>query len=312
MIFISEHIAFNKFINQQKDLRDEAAKLTAQAVTQVWGDMERFPRLLDVVERFNQNSGTLGGGSANALLLYAQCPNATRLGSFEDWKKEQSFIKRGEKGLKIYVRSPGKEDPKTHRVRYFYNVEHRFDISQVNRTPEPEVVPWSDPIDIIRAISKAGSFGIQYDSSLPDGVDAVYIPEIREVRVRDGQDADQMCFSLLTEFCHFAQHKIQGKAYERNDDANFVALCGGYILARRFGISTEHALFQREAFPEVPEGNIQEKCGAVKNLLSTIIRSSGMAGQEIQRGIDEIERDYGQILYTPGYKPEVRAEVRAV
>lgn len=308
---MKEKIEFSQFINNQKQLREETSQLTVQAVDRAWGDMEQFPCLLDVVEKFNQNSGTLGGGSANALLLYEQCPIATRLGSFEDWKKEQAFIKRGEKGLKIYVRSPGREDPKTHRAKYFYNVEHRFDISQTTAA-QPEVVPWSDPIDIIRAISKAGSFGIQYDSTLPDGVDAVYIPKIREVRVRDGQDADQMCFSLLTEFCHYAQHRIQGNAYERSQESNFVALCGGYVLARRFGVSTEHALFQREAFPEISEDSPMEKCGAVKNLLSTIIRSSGMAGQEIQRGIDEIERDYGQILYTPGYKPEVQAEARAV
>ena len=308
---MKEKIEFSQFINNQKQLREETSQLTLHAVNRAWGDMEQFPRLLDMVEKFNQSSGTLGGGSANALLLYEQCPIATRLGSFEDWKKEQAFIKRGEKGLKIYVRSPGKEDPKTHRTRYFYNVEHRFDISQTTAT-QPEVMPWSDPIDMIRAISKAGCFAIQYDSRLPDGADAAYIPDLREVRVRDGQDADQMCFTLLTEFCHYAQHKIQGKAYERNPESNFVALCGGYVLARRFGVSTEHALFQKEAFPEVPDENLQEKCGAVKNLLSAIIRSSGMAGQEIQRGIDEIERDYGQILYTPGYKPEVCAEARAV
>ena len=51
--------------------------------------------------------------------------------------------------------------------------------------------------------------------------------------------------------------------------------------------------FQRELFPEIPSGNVQEKCGAVKNLLSSIIRASGMAGQEIQKGIDGQERDFG-------------------
>ncbi|NBJ90195.1 ArdC-like ssDNA-binding domain-containing protein [Acutalibacter sp. 1XD8-36] len=109
---------FSQYLAYQKKLREETGRLTAETVEEVWGDMEQFPRLLDVVERFNLASGTLSGGSANALLIYAQCPGATRLGSFEDWKKEQAYIRKGEKGIRIYVRSSGKEDSKTHRTRY--------------------------------------------------------------------------------------------------------------------------------------------------------------------------------------------------
>ena len=146
---MNQKIEFSQFINNQKQLREQTGKLTADTVERVWGDMEEFPRLLDVAERFNLASGTLGGGSANALLIYAQCPHATRLGSFEDWKKEQAYIRKGEKGLRIYVRSPGKEDPKTHRTKYYYNVEHRFDISQTNAHLQTEDVSWTEPLDII-------------------------------------------------------------------------------------------------------------------------------------------------------------------
>ncbi len=301
---MNQKIEFSQFINSQKQLREETGKLTAETVEGVWGDMEQFPRLLDVVERFNLISGTLGGGSANALLIYAQCPDATRLGSFEDWQKEQAYIRKGEKGIRIYVRSSGKEDPKTHRTKYYYNVEHRFDIRQTNAHPRQEEVSWTEPLDIIRAIAKTSDFGIQYDSRIPDGVDAAYIPALNEVRVREGQDAERMCLSLLTEFCHYEQHKLMGKTYERSPVTNFVALCGGYVLARRFGVSTENLLFQREVFPEIPGGNEQEKCGAVRDLLSSVIRASGMAGQEIQRGITEMERDMGLYVSSPRYRPE--------
>lgn len=301
---MNEKIEFSQFVTSQKQLREETGKLTADTVERVWGDMEQFPRLLDVVERFNLTSGTLGGGSANALLIYGQCPTATRLGSFEDWKKEQAYIRKGEKGLRIYVRSPGKEDPKTHKTKYFYNVEHRFDISQTTARSQPEEISWAEPVDIVKAIAKAGPFWVRYDPDIPDGVDATYIPDLREVRVRHGQTAEEMCFPLLTEFCHYEQHRLMGKSYERNPETNFVAYCGGYVLARRFGVSAEKSTFQREVFPEIASGNVQEKCGAVKNLLSSIIRASGMAGQEIQRGIAEIERDFGEYVSSPRYRPE--------
>lgn len=295
---------FSQYLAYQKKLREETGRLTAETVEGVWGDMEQFPRLLDVVERFNLASGTLGGGSANALLIYAQCPGATRLGSFEDWKKEQAYIRRGEKGIRVYVRSPGKEDSKTHRTKYYYNVEHRFDISQTTARSQPREVFWTEPMDIIRAIALAADFSIEYDSQIPDGVNGTYIPALNEVRVREGQDAEQMCLSLLKEFCHYEQHKFMGKSYERNPVTNFVALCGGYVLARRFDINTENILFQREVFPEIPGGNVQERCGAVRDLLSSVIRASGMAGQEIQRGIAEMERLLGLYVSSPRYRPE--------
>ena len=157
---------------------------------------------------------------------------------------------------------------------------------------------------LIRAIALAADFSIEYDSQIPDGVDGTYIPALNEARVREGQDAEQMCLSLLKEFCHYEQHKFMGKTYERNPVTNFVALCGGYVLARRFDINTENILFQREVFPEIPGGNVQERCGAVRDLLSSVIRASGMAGQEIQRGIAEMERLLGLYVSSPRYRPE--------
>ena len=56
---MNEKIEFSQFINNQKQLREETERMTAKAVERVWGDMEQFPRLLDVVERFNLASGTL-------------------------------------------------------------------------------------------------------------------------------------------------------------------------------------------------------------------------------------------------------------
>ncbi len=59
---MNQKIEFSQFINNQKQLREQTGKLTADTVERVWGDMEEFPRLLDVAERFNLASGTLGGG----------------------------------------------------------------------------------------------------------------------------------------------------------------------------------------------------------------------------------------------------------
>lgn len=286
---MNEKIDFNKFAEAQKNLRKETAALMEQAVDRAWGDMDEFPRLLNVLETFNRAGDILGGGSANALLIYAQQPGATQLGSFDFWKKQDTSICRGEKGIKVLVRS------KSAKGKFFYNVEHRFDVGQTHLSPQPVPVDWADPMDILSAIIKTGAFRAQYDENLPDGADAVYIPELREVHVRD-LDGQQMCRALLTEFCHFQQAADLGAGYQRNADTSFVALCGGYVLARRFGVEDGQARFQKEMFPPLTAGNPQERVGMVKNYLSKIIHTAGEVSRELQRGIRELERDCGEII----------------
>ncbi len=286
---MNEKIDFNKFAEAQKNLRKETAALMEQAVDRAWGDMDEFPRLLNVLETFNRAGDILGGGSANALLIYAQQPGATQLGSFDFWKKQDTSICRGEKGIKVLVRS------KSAKGKFFYNVEHRFDVGQTHLSPQPVPVDWADPMDILSAIIKTGAFRAQYDENLPDGADAVYIPELREVHVRD-LDGQQMCRALLTEFCHFQQAADLGAGYQRNADTSFVALCGGYVLARRFAVEDGQARFQKEMFPPLTAGNPQERVGMVKNYLSKIIHTAGEVGRELQRGIRELERDCGEII----------------
>lgn len=286
---MNEKIDFNKFAEAQKNLRQETAALMEQAVDRAWGDMDEFPRLLNVLETFNRAGDILGGGSANALLIYAQQPGATQLGSFDFWKKQDTSICRGEKGIKVLVRS------KSAKGKFFYNVEHRFDVGQTHLSPQPVPVDWADPMDILSAIIKTGAFRAQYDENLPDGADAVYIPELREVHVRD-LDGQRMCRALLTEFCHFQQAADLGAGYQRNADTSFVALCGGYVLARRFAVEDGQARFQKEMFPPLTAGNPQERVGMVKNYLSKIIHTAGEVGRELQRGIRELERDCGEII----------------
>lgn len=286
---MNEKIDFNKFAEAQKNLRKETAALMEQAVDRAWGDMDEFPRLLNVLETFNRAGDILGGGSANALLIYAQQPGATQLGSFDFWKKQDTSICRGEKGIKVLVRS------KSAKGKFFYNVEHRFDVGQTHLSPQPVPVDWADPMDILSAIIKTGAFRAQYDENLPDGADAVYIPELREVHVRD-LDGQRMCRALLTEFCHFQQAADLGAGYQRNADTSFVALCGGYVLARRFGVEDGQARFQKEMFPPLTAGNPQERVGMVKNYLSKIIHTAGEVSRELLRGIRELERDCGEII----------------
>ena len=119
---------------------------------------------------------------------------------------------------------------------------------------------------------------------------------MREVYLRDGLDTQQTCCVLLFEFCHYQQAKQLGGECQRNLDGNFIAFCGGYVLARRFGVDVGGMPFQKEVFPVLTAETRPERAGVVKNYLSQIICTIGAVTCEIQRGIYEMERDCGQIV----------------
>ena len=60
-----------------------------------------FQSYLDVQSRFDRYS------VSNAILVAAQCPEATRLADFDHWKDNGVYVKRGEDAITIL--EPGKE-----------------------------------------------------------------------------------------------------------------------------------------------------------------------------------------------------------
>lgn len=79
-------------------------------------DGEAFRGFLDVQARFDRYSAT------NALLIYAQNDEATRLRDFDGWKERGIYVRKNETGISIleagdsYVTEDG-------RTGYYYNVK---------------------------------------------------------------------------------------------------------------------------------------------------------------------------------------------
>ena len=78
---------------------------------------------LDVQSRFDLYS------VSNAILIAAQCPEATRLADFDSWKARGMYVRRGADAITIL--EPGKEYQRDDgSVGVSYNVRKVFDISQ--------------------------------------------------------------------------------------------------------------------------------------------------------------------------------------
>ena len=81
--------------------RESVYEMIDRYATDMSGDGGLFRAYLDVQARFDRYS------VSNAILVAAQCPEATRLADFDHWKESGVYVKRGADAITIL--EPGKE-----------------------------------------------------------------------------------------------------------------------------------------------------------------------------------------------------------
>ena len=103
--------------------RKEIYELADTTALEISKDGEKFQKYLDVQARFDRYSPT------NALLIYAQMPEATQLKDFEGWKDAGVSVQRKPKSVKIL--EPGKEYNRDDGGRgTSFDVKRVYDVSQ--------------------------------------------------------------------------------------------------------------------------------------------------------------------------------------
>jgi hypothetical protein len=122
---------------QAKALTDGALKRLMEALER--GQSDALKQYLAVMSRFRKYSW------ANALLIYAQCPDATFIAGFHGWLRMRRFVRKGEKGIVILAPIVGRkktreedltEDSETRL--YGFRPAYVWDLSQTDGEPLPE------------------------------------------------------------------------------------------------------------------------------------------------------------------------------
>ena len=148
----------------------------------------------------------------NALLLAAQCPNATRLAAFEEWQKRGAQVEKGSKAIMLL--EPGKEIQREDGSSgVVFNVKKVFDISQAN-APAPLPEATRDPRILLKALIHNPPCTITFNDNLIGGVAAKYDPQDKTLYVRHGLPGDDLFRALARELA-FA-HLDEGDGSSRN------------------------------------------------------------------------------------------------
>jgi hypothetical protein len=268
---------------QKQEQREMVYTIIDDTAKNVSKDGSMFQTYLDVQSRFDRYS------VANALLILAQKPEATRIADFDTWKQQGIYIRKKESGF--YILEPGDEYRREDgSVGISYNPKKMFDISQTgNRKLETPSYP--DDRTRIKALTDHAPVPIRISNDLPEGINALYRPEAREIQIRRGMDADNIFRALSQELAHAEMDRGDG-SYRRSDYA-FHAYCASYMLCKQYGVDTNGYRFDRA--PQMLDGmeaqQVRAELSVIKETANEISgRMNRVLAQQRQQKRQEPER----------------------
>lgn len=220
-----------------------------------------FQAYLDVQARFDLYS------VSNAILIAAQCPEATKLADFDSWKASGVYVKRGQDAITIL--EPGKEYKKDDGSRgVSYNVKKVFDISQTRASQRPAPAVARDERLLLKALMNNAPCRFSISNKLPEGINMAYQPQDNTIYVRQGLDAPTIFRGLAQELAR-AHMDRGGIACESPD---FAAYSVAYMLCKRNGVSVEGFSFDRlpESYAMMDAKALRAEVGVMRDVAGSI------------------------------------------
>ena len=222
---------------KKNEERNSVYELIDKAAAETVSDTQKLTDYLKVQSRMDRYS------VSNALLIYAQYPEAVKLRDFDGWAEKNISIQKGAKSISIleaveYAKEDG--TPGT-----AYNVKRMFDISQTNADGKsyPEKAP-GDPKAVAAAMLDSCEVKFKTVDTLgqPD-MNAFYDSIGKTLYIKRGTGSSELiCQAIAEELAHaeFAMNaEKEGKQYDRND-SGFQAACAAFMLCEKFGINTDN------------------------------------------------------------------------
>ena len=213
-----------------KEKRDRCGAMIDEMYTEILKTPDRLMAYLDVQSRLSAYS------VGNQLLILKQKPNATKLKTFDAWKKEEVNVKKGAKGMMILEPRPYKtKDGKTGTS---FDPKTVFDISDTTAEVAEAKVS-HDGAMLVRALVHDSPADIstlkEYPSDREDG--AYYDVAENHIYARQKMSYAEILTSVSQALAH-AELAAKKENYRVADHA-FQARCVAYVIAKKYGVPTD-------------------------------------------------------------------------
>lgn len=261
-------------------------------------DSDTYKNYLEGMAHFNHYS------ARNIQLIKAQLPEATMVASFEEWKKRNGHVNKGEKAL--YVQAPvavikkdadgnpvvNSETGEKETFTYFKPVPV-FDISQIspqqgkqlNLPKSSEAIPaqlhkdyYQNVYRALRDISQKEN-GISIRFRELEQSDGFYNPKTNDITIKKGMTYEQTLSTLIHEMAHSELHNNQslaehfkGKLTRSSEELQAESVA--YVVSNHLGFDTSNDSFAYLAsWSQEPDGleNLKAQLEIVQEEASSLM-----------------------------------------
>ncbi len=286
----------------QNDRQRQVLRLLEEG-TEALLTSDGYQAYLQTMSRFHRYS------FANALLIHAQNPEATRVAGYRTWQSLGRQVRTGEKAIKIFVPFKKKrEDPDTGEADWRvtgFGIGNVFDVASTDGEPLPERPPLiesTEVTDVSREVNKRLSRwgideGIILESKELHGhAHGFWNPHNRQIVIRKsaadvdeetGEEhslGDPLNISKTKTLAHELAHYIADhKNGDDRQDAEVVAESAAFVALDHVGLSTPNYSFGYVAGWAGDMARIRANLGEVQrvaNILIAVITGSSDPSNE--------------------------------
>lgn len=261
-------------------------------------DSDTYKNYLEGMAHFNHYS------ARNIQLIKAQLPEATMVASFEEWKKRNGHVNKGEKAL--YVQAPvtvikkdvdGKpvinaDTGEKETFTYFKPVPV-FDISQIspqqgkqlNLPKSSEAIPAQLNKDYYQNVYRALRDISQKENGIPirfrelEQSDGFYNPKTNDITIKKGMTYEQTLSTLIHEMAHSELHnkknlteRFESKLTHSSEELQAESVA--YVVSNHLGFDTSNDSFAYLAsWSQEPDGleNLKAQLEIVQEEASSLM-----------------------------------------
>jgi N-terminal domain of anti-restriction factor ArdC/IrrE N-terminal-like domain len=215
------------------------------------GRSQALVAYLDTASKFHHYSW------GNVLLIHAQRPTATRVGSFHMWKDLHRLVKKGEKGIMIYApiftkqhdKQPEAPQPGQNGVKREdtfklsgFRTAYVFDVQQTEGKPLPEFAKTAgdprDYLDKLKGLVSKHNITLEYNQSITP---AYGISHGGKIQLLPNMQPAQEFSVLAHELAHEMLHHDKSQTRQSQTHVETQAEAVAYVVSRSVGLDTNTA-----------------------------------------------------------------------
>lgn len=213
---------------------------------------DRYAQLLLIMNKFHSYSFN------NCLLIALQCPHASYVTGYSNWKTSfNRIVRKGEKAIRIIAPCPYKskdKDTGEEKEQLYFRTASVFDVSQTMQIPETEEIPLglaeltgtvTDYDKLINAIISVSPVPVLFED-IPGETKGYFSDNDGKIVVKAGMSQAATLKTACHELVHSVLHNSQtlGDEKRSRETKEIEAESTAFMLCNLFGVDSSDYTFE--------------------------------------------------------------------